>query len=80
MDIEYKNVENREQLVKIIQSLSRQDTAEWENSSISSFLEALAAWIDDAEGFYANSSFEVNSDNPSWQLFADALQAAAVYE
>ena len=40
----------------------------------------MGAWLESANGFYNNFDLTTNADNPSWQLFADALQAAKVYE
>jgi hypothetical protein len=53
----------------------RQDLAarpdDWENAELSRFLEAMAAWIDDAE---------VDSPPEGWSLLAAALGAAKSYE
>ncbi|MGY5131660.1 DUF7660 family protein [Streptomyces nigrescens] len=43
------------------------------------FLEALAAWIDDAAGWYRNTGHDL-PDNADWAFFARALSAATVYE
>lgn len=52
----------------------------WQNQGVYSFLQAMAAWLEDCEGFYRNTGQAVDVDQPSWQLFGDALSAAAVYE
>ncbi|CAI3936374.1 unnamed protein product [Commensalibacter communis] len=52
---------------------------EWENLDLPSFLEAMQAWVEDMEGYYKN----INQDTPthiSWDIFADFLQAAKIYE
>ncbi|REE60837.1 hypothetical protein BX257_3390 [Streptomyces sp. 3212.3] len=51
----------------------------WENAGLASFLEALAGWIDDADGWYTNSGLEMPPGG-DWKFFARALQAATVYE
>lgn len=43
---------------------------EWENPELGRYLEAMAAWLRDADKDVA----------PSWAAFADALLAARVYE
>ena len=53
---------------------------QWRNQDIYTFLQAMAAWLEDCEGFYVNQGKAVNVDQPTWQLFADTLSAAAVYE
>jgi hypothetical protein len=52
----------------------------WQNQDIYTFLQAMAAWLDDCDGFYRNFGKPIDVDQPSWQLFADMLSAAAVYE
>ncbi|MFE7546672.1 DUF7660 family protein [Streptomyces gardneri] len=51
----------------------------WDNADLAGFLEALAAWIDDADGWYRNTSRELPAEG-DWRFFAQALQAATMYE
>ncbi len=44
------------------------------------YLIAIASWLRDAEGYYANTDSPIDSGAPSWKLFADALSAARIYE
>ena len=53
---------------------------QWENKDLYSFLQAMATWLNDCEGYYHNTGQAVDARQPSWQLFADALSAASVYE
>jgi hypothetical protein len=53
---------------------------QWQNQDIYTFLQAMAAWLNDCEGYYRNTGRSINVETPSWQLLADALSAAAVYE
>jgi hypothetical protein len=53
---------------------------QWHNRDPYTFLQAMAAWLNDCDGYYRNTGQAVDVDQPSWQLFADALSAAAVYE
>jgi hypothetical protein len=53
---------------------------QWENKDLYSILQAMAAWLNDCEGYYINTGQAVDVRHPSWQLFADALSAASVYE
>jgi hypothetical protein len=52
----------------------------WQNQDVFTFLQAIAAWLNDCAGYYRNVGQSVNVEQASWQLFADALSAAAVYE
>ncbi|MFJ2738327.1 hypothetical protein ACIO3O_01525 [Streptomyces sp. NPDC087440] len=75
-------IRSREELATFVRGLHQEFLRrghEWENASLDSFLEALAAWIDDADGMYRN----VGEDLPSggdWAFFARSLRAATVYE
>lgn len=80
MEIDYEKIESKEALIALIQKLRTNDSGKWENVSTADFLEALAAWLESADGFYKDFNLETSSEKPSWQLFADALQAATIYE
>jgi hypothetical protein len=76
------HVDSREDLAAFVRSLHRSHAeggSSWENASLPSFLEALAAWIGDADGWYSNTgrALPLHGD---WAFFARALQAATVYE
>ncbi|MBZ3908191.1 MULTISPECIES: DUF7660 family protein [Streptomyces] len=76
------HVDSREDLVAFFRVLRRSHTEEghsWENADLRSFLEALAAWIDDADGWYANVARDLPADG-DWSFFAQALRAATNYE
>jgi len=78
-----KPVTSRDELIRVIFELMDDHDSEgsrWENKNIHTFLEAMAAWLNDAAGYYRNSGQNVDVEKPSWQLFADALSAASVYE
>lgn len=78
-----KPVRSREELIDYIFSLLDEHDAigdRWENQNLYSFLQALAAWLNDCEGYYRDTGQSVDARQPSWQLFADALSAASVYE
>ncbi len=53
---------------------------EWENDNLELFLQGLAGFIENIEGYYKNVGLNVDLQNPSWRVFADALLAARVYE
>lgn len=80
MELDYEKIRSKQELLEFIRKLSSEDTGEWENVSAPDFLRALGAWLDSASGFYNNFKLETSAEEPSWQLFADALQAATIYE
>lgn len=51
----------------------------WENDTIDSFLRAWSAWLNDMDGYFLNQGQDV-PESPSWQLIAQMLLAARVYE
>jgi hypothetical protein len=50
----------------------------WENATVPEYLNALARWLPDSGGYYANRG----EDRPSdvWTVVRDALRAAVAYE
>ncbi|MFJ9432659.1 hypothetical protein ACIRQY_23805 [Streptomyces sp. NPDC101490] len=75
-------VQSREALAAFVRDLHQdylRRGREWENQSLDHFLGALAAWMDDAPGWYRNSGKEL-PDGGDWTFLARALQAATVYE
>jgi hypothetical protein len=74
-------IEARQELIALISRiLEENDATQWENNTAERFLEALAAWLNDAGGFYRNINEARDPNDASWQVFADALQAATIYE
>ena len=75
-------VYTREDLATFAHELAhnlRTQPQEWENVTLADYLEAMAAWIQDAEGYYINSGQPV-PQQPSWHNFAEILLAAKRYE
>lgn len=75
-----RQITTRDDLITLIRDLSSEDETAWDNSDLSSFLEALSGWIGDCDGYYKNIGSGIDPNSPSWQIFADALQAAKIYE
>jgi len=57
----------------------KNNSEDWENKTLPEFLEAIAGWTDDMEGYYINNDLPI-PDNVDWKLFADILVAAKMYE
>jgi hypothetical protein len=80
--LESEDANTREDLAVFIRGL-RADLAthadEWENPDLDRYLGALAAVIEDLEGRFMNSG-ETMPTEPSWQLVAELLDAATLYE
>jgi hypothetical protein len=51
----------------------------WENQDLERFLEAMAAWISDMDGYFLNQGI-AEPERPSWGLVGQMLLAASMYE
>ncbi|MBL0888727.1 DUF7660 family protein [Myceligenerans indicum] len=51
----------------------------WENATLPDYLDALAAWTRDLDGYYLGNGEPV-PETPSWNLIARMLHAATTYE
>lgn len=78
---DYTRVETKEDFLRLVARLAAdKDSQQWSNSSATEYVEALGSWLEDADDFYRNTGRAVDTSQPSWQLFADMLQAARIYE
>ena len=66
-------------LLHALKSDAQQRPEEWENRDLASFLDAMAAWVEDMEGYYRNRGEPVPSQL-SWETFGQILLAASIYE
>lgn len=76
------NVSTRQNLAAFILALRHeleQELEARENRTLGDFLEALAAWTDDMDGYFLNRGEDV-PQQPTWQTLALMLRAATVYE
>lgn len=75
-------IETRDELVAFINALRDDLIAnpkQWENSTLETFLAALASWTEDMDGFYVNHGREIPR-TPSWKTVGEMLAAARIYE
>lgn len=82
MNITGKKIETKEDFVSFVYGLSnnyREHPESWSNDNIGTYLEALAAWVEDKDGYYLNQGQPV-PEKPDWQTITDMLFAAKYYE
>ncbi len=82
VDRKVEAVRTREDFIAFVESLARdveRGACDWENADLPSFLNAMAAWVQDMDGYYKNLG-EPMPDPPTWMTFAQILSAALVYE
>lgn len=75
-------VRTREDLARFVGLLQedlRVNVQEWENVTLEDFLSALGGWVSDMPGWFRNQGM-AEPDQPTWNLLAQLLLAAAVYE
>src|SRR5947207_12340293 len=77
-----RQVRNCEDFVSFVRALLadlKKNPDAWENRNLDSFLDALAAWVEDMDGYYLNAGGPV-PEQPTWKTLADMLLAARIYE
>ena len=77
-----RQIETREDFVAMLAELLldlRTKPEEWENSTLERYLEAIADWTGDSDGYYANRGIPV-PEQPNWRTFGEVLLAAKYYE
>ena len=77
-----QTIGGREGFVAFVRALActaREDPAAVENQDLGAYLEALAAWVEDMDGYFRNRGEPIPTQ-PSWQLLGEMLAAARVYE
>lgn len=79
---EVQKIRSREDLVSFVRSLaddSKNHSRDWENDNLETYLYALAAWIEDMDGYYQNVG-EKLPEYPNWRTLGQMLLAAKIYE
>jgi len=72
----------RSELVAFLDRLADSGLEEpelWENDNLIDFLRGLSAWLNDMDGYFLNRGEDVPAQ-PTWQLIAQMLLAARIYE
>ncbi len=76
------SIRTREDFVAFVKALHRDlrdHSGSWENRDLESYLAALAAWVEDMDGYYLNHGMPI-PQQPDWKVAADMLLAAKMYE
>jgi hypothetical protein len=82
LEEQIKNIKTRSDFVAFVQALQndfKNNPESWVNGNLNNYLESLAAWTDDMDGYYINRKLPVPENIP-WRVFADILVGARVYE
>ncbi len=76
------DIESRTDFVIFVQKLIndfRLHPDEWENQQLDRYLESVAAWTEDMDGYFLNRG-EKSPTVTSWRLLGQILLAAKYYE
>lgn len=76
--LEIQSKDEFRKFVRVLSAEANNFSNEWENGTVASYIAAMCAWLEDSDGFYANST-KGDLHSP-WQLVADMLAAARNYE
>ena len=55
------------------------NSEEWENKSITEYLEGMASWVEDMDGYYNNMKLQMPRDI-DWKFIATLLYVGKIYE
>lgn len=78
----HDTIETQKDLVKFIEELREEfqtPSDVWINRDLDSFLEAMAAWVNDMEGYYKNTGQAIPT-RVHWGFIGHILRAATMYE
>lgn len=77
-----QRIDNKQDFLKFLEQLIKyfnEHQNEWENVTLPDYLGAAQQWTEDMEGYYMNKKLPM-PENINWQVFADILIAATMYE
>lgn len=77
-----KEIRTREDFINFLKDLKKdclENLSSWENKDIGTFLEAMASWVEDMDGFYINQGLPI-PEKPDWKIFSDILMGGKLYE
>ncbi len=80
--METSGIDDRQSFISLAR-IAQQFSSGWRamgDKTLDQFLEALAAYAQDIQGYYDNMMPSVNADVPNWRVFADLLMGASMYE
>lgn len=80
LDFEVTDKKSFIEFINLLDEDFRHFPSTWENNNLSKFLGAIGEYTKDIQGYYDNTNQNVNSDEPSWKVFADILKGATMYE
>lgn len=78
-----EDIHSRSEFVRFLEKFRAEfQTHDFENTTLENFLEAMQTWIEDMDGYYQNMNKPecLGEETLTWQMLADMLVAARIYE
>jgi hypothetical protein len=75
-------IKDRKDFVHFVELLVyslKDNPTEWTNRTLSEYLEGIASWTEDMDGYYQNNNIPI-PENIDWKVFANILIGAKMYE
>jgi len=79
---EINQINSKEDFVNFVELLVANlntNPGEWANKTLSEYLESVAGWTADMDGYYNNNGLPIPKNIP-WKVFANILMAGKIYE
>ncbi len=76
------SIKTKEDFISFLNELSNDKTAKddkWENKSLEDYLDSIARWVEDMDGYYHNTNRTI-PENINWQFIAELLYVGKIYE
>ena len=77
-----ENIHTKEDFINFLKYLKEdynKNGHEWVNKNIDIYLESIASWADDMEGYYQNMNIET-PQNINWNFIATLYYVGKIYE
>ena len=79
---EIQKIRTKDDFVSFVRTLALEienSPQGWENNTLEGYLEAIASWTEDSDGFFINNNIAI-PEQIEWSVLAHVLMAAAIYE
>lgn len=76
------NIRSKEDFVKFLNELKydkEHKSEDWTNQEISSYLDGIASWVEDMEGYFNNMSIDMPT-NIDWKFISTLFYVGKIYE
>ncbi|GAB3936435.1 DUF7660 family protein [Mucilaginibacter myungsuensis] len=77
-----QNVGSKQDFINFVQALIedlKTNSNNWTNVTLEGYLEGMKSWTEDMDGYYLNNGLPAPS-RVAWQIIADILMGAKIYE